>query len=60
MRRTKQKIITVLWQMHRSKESLAYATARHDAPALVSAAGIDQNLYFAHYKSRKPGASDKR
>jgi hypothetical protein len=37
---SKQKIIIALSRMHRSKESLAYARARHDAPALVSAAEL--------------------
>ncbi len=69
----KQKIITVLSRMHRSKESLAYARARRDVPALVSAAeayfgswgkalyaaGIDPNLYFVRRKWRKPRASNK-
>jgi hypothetical protein len=64
----RRKIMNVLSQMHRSKESLAYATARRDAPALVSAAeahfgswgkalyaaGIDPSLYFVHHRWRKP------
>jgi hypothetical protein len=63
----RQKIMTTLSRMHRSKESLAYARARRDVPALVSAAqahfgswgkalyavGIDPNLYFVHHKWRK-------
>ena len=58
--------------MHRSKENLAYARARGDVTALVSAAeahfgswgkalyaaGIDPNLYFVRRRWRKP-ASDK-
>src|SRR5262245_8744468 len=69
----RQKIMTTLSQMHRSKESLAYARARRDVPALVSAAeahfgswgkalnaaGIDPNLYFVHHRWRKPRASGK-
>ena len=64
----RRKIITVLSRMHRSKESLAYAKARRDIPALVSTAeahfgswgkalystGIDPSLYFVHHKWRKP------
>jgi hypothetical protein len=63
----RQKIMTVLSPMHRSKESLAYARARRDVPALLSAAeayfgswgkalyavGIDPNLYFVHHKCAK-------
>jgi len=63
----RRKIITVLSQMHRSKESLSYVRARRDGSALVSAAeahfgswgkalyaaGIDPNLYFVHHKRRK-------
>jgi len=63
----RRKIITVLSQMHRSKESLSYVRARRDGSALVSAAeahfgswgkalyaaGIDPNLYFVHHKWRK-------
>jgi hypothetical protein len=68
----RRKIMTALSQMHRSKESLAYATARRDVPALVSAAeahfgswgnalyaaGMDPNLYFVHHKWRKRRVSD--
>jgi len=64
----RRKIMTILSRMHRSKESLAYASARRDVPALVSAAeahfgswgkalyaaGIDPNLYFVRHKWRKP------
>jgi hypothetical protein len=35
---SKPKIITVLAQMHRSKEKLNYGTGRREFPALVSAA----------------------
>jgi len=34
----RRKIMTILSRMHRSKDSLAYAKARRDVPALVSAA----------------------
>jgi hypothetical protein len=34
----KEKIITLLSPMHRSGDRLGYATVRHDAPALLSAA----------------------
>ena len=68
----RRKIITALSRMHRSKESLAYARARRDVPALVSAAeayfgswgkalyaaGIDPNFYFVHHKWRKRRISD--
>jgi hypothetical protein len=68
----RRKIMTVISRMHRYKESLAYAKARREVPALVSAAeayfgswgkalyaaGIDPNLYFVHHKWRKPRASD--
>ena len=71
---SKEKIIAVLSRMHRSRDRLAYASARREVPALVSAAeayfgswgkalyaaGIDPNLYFVHHKWRKPRASDKR
>jgi hypothetical protein len=64
----RRKIMTVLSRMHRSKQSLAYGTARREFPALLSAAeahfgswgnalyagGIDPNLYFVHHKWRKP------
>jgi hypothetical protein len=67
---SKRKIITVLAQMHRSKQKLTYATGRREFPALVSAAeayfgswgkalytaGIDPNLYFVHHKWRKARA----
>ncbi len=67
---SKRKIITVLAQMHRSKQKLTYATGRREFPALVSAAeayfgswgkalyaaGIDPNLYFVHHKWRKSRA----
>jgi hypothetical protein len=63
----RRKIVTALSRMHRSKESLAYARARRDVPALVStaeasfgswgkalyAAEIDPNLYFVHHKWHK-------
>ena len=65
--------MTVLSRMHHSKESLTYARARREVPALVSAAdahfgswgkalyaaGIDPNLYFVHHKWRKPRGSGK-
>ncbi len=35
---SKRKIVTVLGQMHRSKEKLNYATGLREFPALVSAA----------------------
>src|SRR5207237_10361492 len=64
----RRKIMTALSQMHRSTESLTYAIARREVPALVStaaahfgrwgkawyAAGMDPNLYFVHHKWRKP------
>jgi hypothetical protein len=64
----KRKIMTTLSGMHRSNESLAYARARREVTALVSAAeahfgswgkalyaaGIEPNLYFVHHKWRKP------
>jgi hypothetical protein len=67
---SKPKIITVLAQMHRSKEKLNYAKGRREFLALVSAAeayfgswgralhaaNIDPNLYFVRHKSRKPKA----
>ena len=70
----KQKIISVLSRMHRSKENLAYAKARREHMALLSAAeayfgswgkalyaaGIDPNLYFVRRKWRKRKTSDKR
>jgi hypothetical protein len=60
--------------MHQSKLSLAYATARRQHMALVSAAeahfgswgkalyaaGIDPNLYFVHHKWRKSRAQAVR
>ena len=63
----RRKIMTALSQMHRSTESLTYAIARREVPALVSAAeahfgswgkalyvaGIAPNLYFVHHKWRK-------
>ena len=63
----KEKIITAISRMHRSKRKLNYATGRRDFPALVSAAeaycgswgkalyaaGIDPNLYFVHHTWRK-------
>jgi hypothetical protein len=59
--------------MYRSKDRLAYASARRDIPALVSAAeayfgswgkafyaaGIDPNLYFVHHKWRKQRTSQR-
>jgi hypothetical protein len=71
---SKQKIISVLSRMHRSKENLAYAKARREHMALLSAAeayfgswgkalyaaGIDPNLYFVRRKWRKRKTSDKR
>jgi len=70
----RRKIMAALSRMYRSRQSLAYARARRDAPALVSAAeayfgswgkalyaaGIDPNLYFVHHKWRKPRANDRR
>jgi hypothetical protein len=70
----RQKIITALSRMHRSKKSLAYGRARRDVPALVSAAEahfsswgkalyaaeIDPNLYFVHHKWRARGRNGKR
>src|SRR5438128_2909810 len=67
------KIITVLGQMHRSKEKLNYATGRREFPALVSAAeayfgswgralhaaDIDPNLYFVHHTWRKRDVSER-
>jgi hypothetical protein len=64
---SKQKIISVLSRMHRSKESLAYAKIRRENQPLLSAAeayfgswgkalfaaGIDPNLYFVRHKWRK-------
>ena len=53
---SKEKIIAVLSRMHRSKDRLAYASARLEVPALVSAAEayfsswIDPNLYFVRRK----------
>src|SRR4029077_20363334 len=67
----RRKIMTILSRMHRSKDSLAYAKARRDVPALVSAAeahfgrwglyavGIDPNLYFVNRKWCKPRVGDK-
>jgi hypothetical protein len=37
---SKPKIISVIFQMCRSKEKLNYATRRHGFPALVSAAEV--------------------
>jgi hypothetical protein len=68
----RRKIMIVLSRMHRSKKCLAYAKARRDVPALVSAAeahfgswgkalyasGIDPNLYFVHHTWRKRRVSD--
>jgi hypothetical protein len=68
---SQRKIITVLAQMHRSKEKLNYGTGRRQFPALVSAAeayfgswgkalhaaGIDPNLYFVHHTWRKQKAA---
>jgi hypothetical protein len=70
----KRKVMTVLSRMHHSKQSLAYATARREHMALVSAAeahfgswgkalyaaGIDPNLYFVHHKWRKSRAQAVR
>jgi hypothetical protein len=70
----RQKIMTTLSQMHHSKESLTYARARCEVPALVSAAeahfgswgkalysaGIDPNLYFVHHTWRKQRVSQLR
>jgi hypothetical protein len=64
---SKQKIITVLFRMHRRKEGLAHGKIRREFPALLSAAeayfgswgkalyaaGIDPNLYFVRHKWRK-------
>jgi hypothetical protein len=63
----RRKIKTAISRMHSSNESLSYARARREAPALVSAAeahfgswgkalyavGIDPNIYFVHHKWRK-------
>jgi len=63
----REKVITALSRIHRSKDNLAYMTARREGPALVSAAeahfgswgkalyaaGIDPNLYFVRRKWRK-------
>jgi hypothetical protein len=71
---SKRKIITVLAQKHRSRESLRYANVRRDHIALVSAAeayfgswgkalyaaGIDPNLYFVHHTWRKRNLTDKK
>jgi hypothetical protein len=71
---SKPKIITVLAQMHRSKEKLNYGTGRREFPALVSAAeayfgswgralhaaDIDPNLYFCRHKWRKGRAQAVR
>jgi hypothetical protein len=68
----RRKIMTIISRMHRSKKTLAYASARRDVPALVSAAeahfgswgkalcaaGIDPNLYFVRRKWRKRRVSD--
>jgi hypothetical protein len=70
---SKQKIVAILSRMHRSRDRLAYASARREVPALASApeayfwswgkalyaAGIDANLYFVHHKWRKPRESGK-
>jgi hypothetical protein len=52
----RQKIVTTLSRMHRSKESLAYGKARRFGSwgKALYAAGIDPNLYFVHHKWRKP------
>ena len=64
----KEKIITAISRMHRSKRKLNYATGRRDFPALVSAAeayfgswgralhaaGIDPNSFFVHHTWRNP------
>jgi hypothetical protein len=64
---SKVKIVAVIQQRHRLKQSLAYATMRREFPALVSAAeayfgswgnaifaaGIDPNLYLVHHRWRK-------
>ena len=64
----RRKIMNVLSRMHRARQSLAYANARREVGALVSAAeahfgswgnalyaaGIDPNLYFVRRKWRKP------
>ena len=69
----KEKIITVLSRMHRSKESLVHGRVRLKIPALLNAAeayfgswgkalyaaGIDPNLYFVRRKWRKRRVSDK-
>jgi hypothetical protein len=70
----RRKIMTVLSEMHRAKESLAYGRVLRKFPALVSAAeahfgswgqalyaaGIDPNLYFVHHRWRKLRASDRK
>ena len=69
---SKDKIVTVLSRMHRSKESLAHGRIRRENQALLSAAevyfgswgkalyaaGIDPNLYFVRHKWRKRRVSD--
>jgi hypothetical protein len=64
---SKRKIITIIVDRHRSKETLAYASVRRQFPALLSAAEayfgswgkalyaarIDPNLYFPHHTWRK-------
>jgi len=68
---SKRKIIVIIVEKHRSKETLAYAILRREFPALVSAAeayfgswgkelyaaGIDPNLYFVHHEWRNPKAA---
>jgi hypothetical protein len=63
----KEKIITAISRLHRSKDKLGYGKARREIPALLSAAeayfgswgkalyaaGIDPNLYFPHHTWRK-------
>jgi hypothetical protein len=65
---SKQKIISVLSRMHRSKKIPTYGKLRREFPALLSAAqayfgswgkalytaGIDPNLYFVRRKWRRP------
>ena len=70
----RQKVMTTLFRMYRSKESLNYVKARREHMALVSAAeahfgswgkaldasGVNPNLYFVHHTWRKPRARFRR
>jgi hypothetical protein len=67
---SERKILAMIVQEHRLKESLAYGRARREFPALLSAAeayfgswgkalhaaGIDPNLYFVHHRWCEPKA----